>query len=365
MREALPERVAVIPIHWRPRMATGYIYANFGEYARAAARAVESMRRPVLYHRVMPFSVRYAGVRPDNAVAMLTGPVGGNLLPLGMVVTQADALPYVVAKSVEQARLILPTRLRRFYESADRIIVSSTAMGDRFPPALRREAVRITEGVNTSDFVASEPNDGPPVILTVGRLLWWKGTRYLIRALERLRDLEWSCVVVGDGPERRSLERLAATAGVSDRTEFTGWLPAHEVRERLASCSVCCFPSFNESVGMVNIEALASGKPVVAADWGGPADIVTPECGILVPPTGPGAFTTGLAAALERLLTDEGLRERMGGVARRRAVDEYDWSVFTARLLGLYVQHGLSLASSDSEVPESHTGGPEARWNAS
>jgi glycosyltransferase involved in cell wall biosynthesis len=159
------------------------------------------------------------------------------------------------------------------------------------------------------------------VVLQVSRLEAWKGQENLLDALARLRHLPgWRCWFVG-GPQRpaehaylASLRQRASAIGIADRVRFAGH--RDDVPEVLRAADVFCQPNASpEPFGIVLVEALAAGLPVVAADSGGAREVVDPSCGELVPPGDAGA----LAEVLRRLLTDAVWRRRLGAAGPARA----------------------------------------------
>jgi glycosyltransferase involved in cell wall biosynthesis len=124
---------------------------------------------------------------------------------------------------------------------------------------------------------------------------------------------------------RAHLHRLAAELGVADRVHFYGWLDRGTVLEEMASADVFLFPSA-EGGGMVVLEAMAHGLPVVCLDYGGPGEMVTDSSGIRASATPPRAAAENLAQALQLLAADKHLRVRLAASAQARAEDCYLWS---------------------------------------
>ena len=158
-------------------------------------------------------------------------------------------------------------------------------------------------------------------LLFVGRLVERKGAAFAIQALAELarRGRATRLVIVGEGPEREALIVLAASLGVGDRIELTGALSPEDVRARYAAGGIFVMPAVTdwkgeqEGFGMVIVEAMAYGLPVVASRSGGIPDIIRDgENGLLVPERDVAA----LAGAIERLLDDEALASRLAGAAR-------------------------------------------------
>ena len=177
-----------------------------------------------------------------------------------------------------------------------------------------------------------------PTVLTVARLAdSYKGHDVMLRALARVRaagvpDVQW--VVVGDGPLRGELEALARAEGVADAVRFLGAVDDGVRNEWFRRAQVFAMPSrvpgagSGEGFGIVYLEAGSYGKPVLAGNVAGALDAVRDgETGLLVDPTDPDA----VAAALQRLLLDHALAQRLGSAGARRA-QELSWTRIAARV---------------------------------
>jgi len=127
-----------------------------------------------------------------------------------------------------------------------------------------------------------------------------------------------------------------------------GTLPTlQEVYSKLAECDVLVHPALHEAFGNVCLEAMASGRPVICLDLGGPALQVTEETGIKVPACTPDQVVADLAAAMLRLATDPILRIGMGHASQRRVEEHFDWDrkgEFLARVYADIVREGRALA---------------------
>jgi glycosyltransferase involved in cell wall biosynthesis len=158
--------------------------------------------------------------------------------------------------------------------------------------------------------------EDPPHVLYAGRLSPEKGILDLVAAADGL-----PLVVVGDGPLR-------------DRVpQAIGFLPNPELQKQLALAAVVAVPSHREGFGVVCLEAMAHGRPVVASAVGGLRDLVVDgETGFLVPPRDRAA----LRAALQRLLADRDLRVRLGAAGRERAATHFSWERVSGLTLDAY-----------------------------
>lgn len=203
-------------------------------------------------------------------------------------------------------------------------------------PATRRylarfcpEAHLIPNGLSTSEFT---PGPEQPELLYLGRLERRKGVEVLLSAFARLspRFPELTLTVAGDGPLRAHLEAIAP-----GRTRFLGEVDEPTKRALLARCALLCAPSlYGESFGLVLTEAMASGKPPVAAANEGYRTVLTgPLERLLVPPGDPEA----LAARLGELMAAPTLRLELGRQARH-LVSRYDWERVTDDLERVYAR---------------------------
>jgi teichuronic acid biosynthesis glycosyltransferase TuaC len=240
-------------------------------------------------------------------------------LPLAVSVHGGDVLGPLV--STPQARARVGGVLRRasmvLCNSKDTLIRCSSLTGS----AARMCVVHLG---------AEAPADPPPkrehpAIATLGHVVARKRHVDVLRALSVLRtrfpNVRW--VVIGDGPERGQLERLAAQLGMSDSVDWLGQLPPDEALDELARCHVMALPSLDEAFGVAYVEALACGLPAIGCEGeGGPEEIAAFGDGLLlVPPRDPDA----LAERIGDLLGDAQELERLGEAARKTARDEFSW----------------------------------------
>jgi len=202
-------------------------------------------------------------------------------------------------------------------------------------------------------------------ILSVGRLVQRKGVDLVITALARLADLglaDVELVVVGgsggtsdlrDDPEVRRLEELANQLGLADRVHIRGQVARAELPQVLRSAdAVVCAPWY-EPFGIVPLEAMACGVPVIVSAVGGLTDsVVHGETGLHVPPRDPDA----IASALAVLLDDAALRHGLGAAGRRRMESRYSWDRIAADTADAYRQtirrttHGVGLSTAQGAL---------------
>ncbi|MEM3030618.1 MAG: glycosyltransferase family 4 protein [Candidatus Micrarchaeia archaeon] len=238
---------------------------------------------------------------------------------------------------------------RRIMELADKIIcVSEYTKRVTVPPRLWRKCVVINNGVDTSRFsphvkggrVRRKLGISPdaPLILCNARLVRQKGLSYLIDAFALLkRDFQNAkLVLIGKGPLKEELLAQAARLGVDKDFVITTGIPENELPEWYAAADFFVLPSVWEPCAVVLLEALASGKPVVATRVGGNPEIVSKECGLLVQARDANA----LYAAMARLLAAPALRRKFAKAAQRRAERLFSWDIVAEKMHKVYQSLG-------------------------
>lgn len=191
----------------------------------------------------------------------------------------------------------------------------------------------LPNGVDIERFHPSTA-ERQPYILFVGSLIERKGVKYLIQAMPQiLRSFpDYRLVIVGEGPQLGQLCRLVSSLSIDKGVDFVGPKSPCEIHEWMQHATLFVLPSVEEGLGVVLLEALASGTPCVATLVGGIPDVVSSDVGILVPP----ADSDALAGAVLRLLEDRHLWDTMSESARARAVTQFSWEMIGSRLVQIY-----------------------------
>ena len=248
--------------------------------------------------------------------------------------------------------IVRQRRLVRLYKPLERLLLNRCAAIIATSPAYIASSPVLTEHADRCHLIpfgiyAEQFDDalvdrsavrelrrrfGSRVVLSVGRLVHYKGIKFLIRAMAKV---DAKLVIIGDGPLRAELEREAASAGLADRVIFLGEVDGNLINYFHAS-DVFALPSCerSEAFGIVQLEAMASGIPVVNTSIDTGVPYVSPDgvTGFAVSPRS----SDEMATALNRLLDDPMLREKMGRAARARVVNEFDIAEMAARTLDLY-----------------------------
>lgn len=244
---------------------------------------------------------------------------------------------WLIAHGVEVWRSFGPIE-RWSLQAADRILcVSDYTRRQLLAHCPSLAPGRLVVQPNTLDpqFAAPPPAPTPVepgLILAVSRLVAaeaYKGVDHLIAALSAIRrEVPAARLrVVGDGDDRSRLTALATTLGVADAVEFCGRVGDAELRGHFAACQIFALPSRGEGFGLVYLEALAQGKPCLAALAGGAPEIVNASCGALVPYGDPPALARACVGVLRQPWDPGQLRARAG---------EFNYDNFRRRLAALW-----------------------------
>jgi rhamnosyl/mannosyltransferase len=234
----------------------------------------------------------------------------------------------------------------RILRQARSIIVATPGHVDASPalslPEIRAKARIIPFGIDPERFSAPSSQAAclraaypGKRIFALGRHVTYKGFDILIQALARL-DPEVRLLLGGEGPLTPSLKQLADHLGLSNRVSFLGRIPESDLPAYYQACDVFCLPSVTraEAFGIVQLEAMAAGRPVVSTRLGNGVDFVNRdgETGLTVPP----GDIESLAHALKILLAQDTLRRELGAHAQKRVCSEFRKEHMAGQTLALY-----------------------------
>ena len=286
---------------------------------------------PLLIRRSLPELVHLHVPNPGAVLAVIASGYRGPLI----VSYHSDVVRQRVLNIAFQ-----PIMDRLLARSA--AIVATSPAYIRASPILSRFVDRcctIPWGIDVSGIVCATANAvravraryPGPLVLSVGRLVYYKGFEYLIRAMQNVNA---NLMLVGSGPLQRKLQQLAADCGVAGRVHFPGKVEDVAVCYQAADVFVLPSTTPAEAFGIVQLEAMACGKPVVNTDLPTTVPFVSLHgiTGLTVPPRDP----SNLAAAINLLLHNKDLRTQFGRAARRRVEQEFTVAKMTHRMVELY-----------------------------
>ena len=283
---------------------TRLYYLLWQVLAGKVARELHDAHRFDVVHHLTFANVWLPALAWRARASFVLGPVGGGpRVPLRLYSTLglAGAIHEVFRVAGQWVSKANPLT-RAGWHRARVILVQNEETKAALPRSCRAKAQVRPNASVSADVPHHQPRSSPPrTVACAGRLLPWKGAALAIRALESLP--RWQLVIIGDGPDRARLRRIAGRVGVAGRVEFVGWLRQSELWGRLAATDALILPSLREDASLIAAEATTCGVPVVAFDQGGPAVLArVPGARIsLVPLGAPRQCVAGLAAAIRGL----------------------------------------------------------------
>lgn len=274
-------------------------------------------------------------------------------------IARRHEIPYVVSpRGALNARVLRHKRFRKWVYGKlvmDRILQSADALhavaraeqaqiarlGCKTPVfvspnGINPERVQDFIRADTSGFLATYPRlAGKRIILFLGRIQAFKGLDELARSFAEIaQEFKDAALVIAGGDvdgTRRKVEKILRTAGVLDRVAFTGMLTGSDKLAAFSCADLFVLLSLSEGFSNTVVEALAAGLPVVISEQCNFPEAAEAEAGFVVPPEG--AQTAG---AIRELLSDAGLRERMGRNGRRLILEHYTWPAIAESMADLY-----------------------------
>lgn len=302
-------------------------------------------------HQPMPVSPKEPTMMFGFGVPVIVGPMNGGIdFPPAFSRYQGRATTLLLALARRSANLmnrLMPGKLRSAV-----LLVANERTRRALPSGTRGEIVELVEnGVDLSlwrpaDSGNKGPADGMAHFLFMGRLVDWKAVDLLLRGFrDMIAHTRASLTILGDGAERARLEALCVEWGLLGERElepgkvyFAGWRTQDACAAMLHRATALVLPSLMECGGAVVLEAMAASRPVIATDWGGPADYIDPSCGILVQPTSAESMVEQLSAAMSRLARSPQTGIDMGLAGRRKVVELFDWEVKVDCVVGIYAR---------------------------
>jgi teichuronic acid biosynthesis glycosyltransferase TuaC len=230
---------------------------------------------------------------------------------------------------------------KQIYGAAARVICISEHVAQRVREGLGGTAKIsvVYNGVDTSLFSAAAAAWGAAstdfVILSVGNLIPIKGHELLLRSVAQIGPThpQVQCRIIGDGSERDHLRALARELHIEDRVQFLGRRPRSEVAAAMRECTLFALPSWYEGLGCVYLEAMSAERPAVGCRGQGIEEIIRHgENGWLIEPQS----LSDLTAALQSLLREAGLREKLGRSGRETVLQGYTLAHQARQLLAIY-----------------------------
>jgi glycosyltransferase involved in cell wall biosynthesis len=280
----------------------------------------------------------------DLGVPVVIGPLcGGMSFPPAF--RQLDSLAVRTTIELSRHASYLAHRVVPGKLNAAVLLVANRTTEAALPIGHRARVIRLFESGVDLDIWRPDPEGSKPVsssgtepirFVFSGRFVDWKGIQYLVPAFAKAVARVPGCVLdlIGGGELEGEVRAQIAAEKVESSVRLHGWLARPDAARIVREADVFMMPSLRECGGTAILEAMAMAKPVITTNWGGPADYVTPSCGILVDPSSPQAFIDGMVEAIVKLAQSPELRRQLGqGGVRRVREDHLDWNSKADRVL--------------------------------
>ena len=331
------------PLRWQKR---GPLHLHAILWQWLAAEFACSLHRREQFDRV--HHVTYAGVRAPSfmgrlGIPFIFGPVGGGESAPWRL-RQGYGLPTAildVARDAANLMVRLSPIMKSTFEHASQIYVTSPETLALIPRRYRSKTrIELAIGIEApADCRTTPPSPSTCEglrVLYAGRFVDYKGMDMGLRGFARLvrKDPGSRLTMVGTGPSRGRWQRLARSLNIERQVDWMGWQPGNAMHEVYARHDVLLFPSLHDSGGLVALEAMRHGLPVICLKLGGPSALVNETCGHVVDPEGKGVADVAaeIGEALIRFTRQE-LLSKLSASARVRCA-EFSWSRKVSRLYG-------------------------------
>jgi glycosyltransferase involved in cell wall biosynthesis/thymidylate kinase len=317
---------------WKRGARGIHLYYYLWQFAawREARRLMRTVKFDLAHHVtfVTSYQFTFLALLP---VPFVWGPIGHNPKPPQTFVWSLRWGPKGWSRFLVQQLLRLADPLFWLSVVRARVILGISAeVGKRAPISWLGRSKFICHtaiGVEDNAPIAARSQGLSGIrILSMGHLIGIKGFDLSVRAFAQLskHDPTATLVIVGSGPDEARLKRLVVELGIQKAVQLVPWLPRDQAMAMMNDADVFLFPSF-EGGGMVVLEAMAHGLPVVCLDFGGPGEMVTADCGIVVKVGDFKDTIQRLADALSALAQNSALRQTMSAAGRRRIEANYLW----------------------------------------
>lgn len=329
-----------LPYRLRDLLVGNLIHMMTQQHARRVVRELIPEHKIDVVFEPTPISPKAVSFLYGLGVPVVIGPMcGGMSFPPAFrdMDSRFTRSGIAVGRSLSKlAHRLIPGKLR-----ADVLLVANQRTADALPPGCRGRVITVVEsGVDLSTWsgvpAGASAGPGPVRFAFSGRFVDWKGVEFLVAAFRKMRERVDHCALdlIGDGELGPRIRELCAAPELKDHVRLHGWLSREEAARVVRECDVFVMPSLRECGGGAILEAMALGKPIVAAHWGGPGCYVNDHCGIRVEPTSRQGYIDGLADAMTRLAESADLRARLGQGARERIHERYfEWEAKGDRVL--------------------------------
>jgi glycosyltransferase involved in cell wall biosynthesis len=353
----LPNRISFFTFGFLLRLLTQILQRNL-------AKQIVRDQKIDIIHQPIPVSPKYPSMLFDLDVPIVIGPMNGGMNYPPAFQKMESRLVWVVinwGRALSNfMNVVIPGKLK-----ATILLVANERTREALPSSVREvPTIELVEnGVDLSlwtkdvsqktelkeeNFQEKDQLNFTRFVF-IGRLIDLKAVDLLLMAFKQvLEKIPARLDIIGEGNQKANLEEIARNLSLisspnelsSDHSQaklrFLGWLSQADCAKQLRESDVLVLPSLHECGGAVVLEAMALSLPVIATNWGGPADYLDDSCGILVNPDSREGLIDGLATAMFDLANSPELRQSMGKAGVEKVVNFFDWDKKGEKILEIY-----------------------------
>lgn len=295
-----------------------------------------------LVHRITPLSPTSPSLIAKRlakcGVPFILGPLNGGLPWPKYFLDRQHAEKEWLSHARSLYKLMPYYSSTRKYSSA--IIAGSKHTFDEIPSWAKDKTVYIPENaIDPERFnrPRTRTATSPLRAAFVGRLVPYKGADILLEAAaDFLKQGTLELDIIGDGPQRPTLEAMVSHMGAQQSVRFLGSLPHRELQEHLRQCDFMAFPSIREFGGAVVIEAMALGVTPIVADYGGPSELVDDNTGFRVPFEDQQSLRDGMKKAISYIIRTPGILDKLGAAGKKKVEAKFTWERKAKQILDVY-----------------------------
>ena len=332
----LPQRLSLITFGLASQMLS-----KFYQW-RLAAKIIKKHNIDLI-HEPAPVSPVLPSAMFGLGVPVVIGPMNGGMAFPSAFTHMASFFEHYVYKLIRLFtsffNIVLPGKM-----FADILLVANERTKKALPRMRFGSVLQVIEnGVfDAKDKPKPLTNKSITNIIFVGRLVDWKAVDIIIEAVSLTKSAV-ILTIVGDGPERLALEQYAISHAIKN-VIFLGSIPHTDVNTHYDAADVFVLPSLRECGGAVVLEAMSRGLPVIATNWGGPADYIVPDTGYLIEPKSRAFMVQEFARIIDLLASQPNLRYAIGVAAIAHIKKNFLWENKVEHMINIYQQAILNKA---------------------
>ena len=317
-----------------------YMLWQLGAY-REAKRMTQKKRYDLFHHLTFGMTKMVPPIFQIK-IPSVWGPIGGgDIIPYHFL-NGAGVKPYISEFIYRTLHQLSNYSIFAYFtrKKVNAIIFRNSSILENFPKngCQRRYVFSETASISIPKSLVDKKVKGSLRILCIGRMIQSKGYIFALEGFKNFLDAggEGKLIFLGRGPEESRLKAYVAKNQLEKFVEFQGFVGHDVVEQELSDAHLLLHPSFREGGSWSIMEAMTNGLPVICLDTSGPKDMVTHECGVMVPMETPDQVVEGIAKGLALLLSDAELYQRFSSNAQKRMQEEYTWEKRVMQIKDVY-----------------------------